>query len=653
MLSRCNIIIVILFLFLFSTSYSQNLYKFQDFGIKTNKFGEIEKTVLTSHQKDTIAIGIITIDDYYEDIAVYYKTFGEIRLYKNNCNGTYSFMRSIEAGVDVKSISLDIDSEKEKMFAMPLCNMVIRYKDDRIINRSNTYLNNVNNRKSKAPLKNILDEPRAFFWDISYIKQWQSTISGENMWDAITTGDIDRDGKVETVFTFYPTGDTAPYPTLYAPTTMVVFECIGGSNYRVDWDTLLVNGGRNTFKQVVDIDGDGNREFFGTCWDRINNKISAGIWECYGEGKYKWRVTSFDSYYTIEVKESKKLVFALYTSWGRSSTTCRWLYSMKTDYSYQFTPVVWAGNNFTGNAYTFNVGDIDEDGKLELILGTSQGSTGWFKYLDSTGGGISGYELKTAVLNEPLTAGWTKIKDFDGDNFDEMIIAGPGLGTGTLGVLKHTGSPGENSFYAPWWDSAGIANGPNLGIDTGTSDNNFCVLYPADYGSIPKELQRTHIFRRNGIYSFVRISYWTCDSLAFLGARFYDMNNNGKQNIMAPITRDPSPEPNCYLTDYEQFGTIGINTISTIVPSEYKLEQNFPNPFNPTTKIKYHLKNNCNIILKIYDILGKELSTLINEKQSPGTYEVTFDGKNLSSGVYFYRIQAGDFMQVKRMVLIK
>ncbi len=653
MLSKCNIPVVILFLFFFSTSYSQNLFKLQDFGLKVNKLGEIEKNSLTQKQKDTIAIGIITTDDYFEDIAIYYNTLREIRLYKNNGNGTYSFIRCIEADADVKSISLEIDREKEKMFAMPLCDMEIKYKDGRLENRSNAYLNNLNNRKSKTPLKNFLDEPRVFMWDISYIKQWQSEVSGDPLWYAVSTGDFDRDGKNEAVFTFYPIGDTFPYPTLYAPTTMVVFECIGGSSYRIDWDTLLVNGGRNMFIQMVDIDKDGNKEFFGTCWDRINNKISAGVWECYGEGKYKWRITSFDGYYTIEVKESQQLVYALYTNWDRNSTTCRWRYSMKSDYAYQFVPLVWAGDNFIGNAYSFNVGDIDEDGRQEIVLTTTQGSTGWFKYLDSTGGGQTGYELKTAILNEPL-AGWVKMKDFDGDGFDEMLMAGPGLGTGSLGVLKHTGSPGQNSFYAPWWDTAGIANGPNLDIDTGYIDNIYCILFPSVYYSIIyKDMQRTHLYRRIGTYSFTRALFFTLDSVGFLGAKFFDINKNGKMNIITSLTKTPYPEANCFLTDYEQFGTIGVNTIGNTIPREFKLEQNYPNPFNPNTIIKFQIKDSRFVTIKVYDILGREITTLINEKKSPGIYEVSFDGSNFASGVYFYRIQAGDFVRVKRMVLIK
>jgi hypothetical protein len=86
---------------------------------------------------------------------------------------------------------------------------------------------------------------------------------------------------------------------------------------------------------------------------------------------------------------------------------------------------------------------------------------------------------------------------------------------------------------------------------------------------------------------------------------------------------------------------------------KYELSQNYPNPFNPITNIKYQIQKTGQVTLKIYDITGREIKTLVNEIKNPGSYIVTFNGTELASGVYFYRIQAGDFVQVKKMVLIK
>jgi hypothetical protein len=90
-----------------------------------------------------------------------------------------------------------------------------------------------------------------------------------------------------------------------------------------------------------------------------------------------------------------------------------------------------------------------------------------------------------------------------------------------------------------------------------------------------------------------------------------------------------------------------------VLPHTYNLYQNFPNPFNPTTTIQYRIGQVDNVVLKIYNILGQEVKTLVNEVQHPGTYRVAFDASTLASGIYFYRLEAGNFIEIKKMVFIK
>jgi len=98
---------------------------------------------------------------------------------------------------------------------------------------------------------------------------------------------------------------------------------------------------------------------------------------------------------------------------------------------------------------------------------------------------------------------------------------------------------------------------------------------------------------------------------------------------------------------------IGIELISSEVPNKYNLYQNYPNPFNPTTKIKYQIAKSSDVKLIIYDITGKEVDILVNEKQSLGIYEVDFNGSNCASGVYFYKLETETFSETKKMVLVK
>jgi hypothetical protein len=83
------------------------------------------------------------------------------------------------------------------------------------------------------------------------------------------------------------------------------------------------------------------------------------------------------------------------------------------------------------------------------------------------------------------------------------------------------------------------------------------------------------------------------------------------------------------------------------------LEQNYPNPFNPVTTINYSISGNGFVSLKIYDVLGKEVAVLVNKKKDAGKYTIEFNGSNFASGVYFYKLESGSFIQTKRMVLIK
>ena len=90
-----------------------------------------------------------------------------------------------------------------------------------------------------------------------------------------------------------------------------------------------------------------------------------------------------------------------------------------------------------------------------------------------------------------------------------------------------------------------------------------------------------------------------------------------------------------------------------IVPEEFVLYQNYPNPFNPVTKITYQISKESKVVIKVYDILGTEAVTLVNETKNPGYYEVEFNGINLTSGTYIYRMTAGDFVEVKKMILLR
>jgi|GEM_PF-4016626 len=97
----------------------------------------------------------------------------------------------------------------------------------------------------------------------------------------------------------------------------------------------------------------------------------------------------------------------------------------------------------------------------------------------------------------------------------------------------------------------------------------------------------------------------------------------------------------------------GLNEIHSPMSQKFILDQNYPNPFNPTTQIQYSIPQANFVSLKVYNLLGEEMATLISKEQQPGSYEVTFNGNKLSSGVYFYSLKAGSFVQTKKLILMK
>jgi hypothetical protein len=98
---------------------------------------------------------------------------------------------------------------------------------------------------------------------------------------------------------------------------------------------------------------------------------------------------------------------------------------------------------------------------------------------------------------------------------------------------------------------------------------------------------------------------------------------------------------------------VSIPSISTEIPSSFSLSQNYPNPFNPMTNVKFSIINSGDVKFVVYDIQGREVQTLVNERLQPGTYETTFDGSALSSGVYYYKLISGNYAFTKKMVLLK
>ncbi|NUM63620.1 MAG: T9SS type A sorting domain-containing protein [Ignavibacteriaceae bacterium] len=107
------------------------------------------------------------------------------------------------------------------------------------------------------------------------------------------------------------------------------------------------------------------------------------------------------------------------------------------------------------------------------------------------------------------------------------------------------------------------------------------------------------------------------------------------------------------------FSVLGASSVSgvddeiNIIPEDYVLYQSYPNPFNPSTTIKYSVPNDDNVSLKVFDILGREVELLVDEYKNAGTYSIEFNASRFASGVYFYQLQSGRFIETKKMILLR
>lgn len=211
-----------------------------------------------------------------------------------------------------------------------------------------------------------------------------------------------------------------------------------------------------------------------------------------------------------------------------------------------------------------------------------------------------------------------------------------------------TPKPGRRVLAQPMHDTS-VVNPPNLGESEESvkiaSDGSVAAFIPAHRAMT---WQLTNPEKK----AIVRERYWITFQPGEIRTCASCHGINKKDQSAAPVPQN-KPEALRDILKFWKSVLTGIKSASKTLPQEFALEQNFPNPFNPTTTIKYQLPATTFVSLKIYDVLGREVATLVNEEKEAGYYSEQFNAAKLSSGIYFVRLQSGAKVFLKKMMLLK
>jgi photosystem II stability/assembly factor-like uncharacterized protein len=256
-------------------------------------------------------------------------------------------------------------------------------------------------------------------------------------------------------------------------------------------------------------------------------------------------------------------------------------------------PYIWFGTNNTKIYFSSNNG---ANWITQITTGEANSFSIWFHPLMQNGQGLFGGANLFQTTNNGIN--WTALTS---------------MGSGSFGGITSTPLLTSDNLVQPVW----YVRSSNLIYYSA----NFGANWSIDYTNPATTTSYRHI------------------SMAYPGRGIWVVGTLGKITYHMPL--------------------MGIGKIGSEIPVNYNLHQNYPNPFNPATKIKFDIQKSVvnsqysEVTLKVFDILGKEIQTLVNEQLQPGTYEVTFEASQLTSGVYLYKLMTDGFSETKRMLLIK
>jgi len=279
------------------------------------------------------------------------------------------------------------------------------------------------------------------------------------------------------------------------------------------------------------------------------------------------------------------------------------------------------------NSFGCNWGDYDNDGDLDLFVANNYNQK---NSLYKNNGGDNFIKITTdIVVNEISSSVGASWGDYSNDGKLDLFVVNQGYGTSAQNDFLY-----KNISAHPFYIIIKLFGG-GIGTRIKIRIGNYVAIREVSGGNScsSQDMPWVHF----------GLGFLGDNPLATIDSLIVDWHD-GHREVLTNVSINQV---------LEFHGIISVQQISSEVPSKYSLHQNYPNPFNPSTTIDYTLVKNSYVKLIIYDLSGKEVSLLVNEVQSHGIYRVEFDASKLSSGVYFYKLEAEEFTDTKKMILVK
>jgi hypothetical protein len=309
-------------------------------------------------------------------------------------------------------------------------------------------------------------------------------------------------------------------------------------------------------------------------------------------------------------------------------------------------PIISSGYN-----YAPAFGDLDGDGKKDMVLGSFfQGKLRYFRNTGTLANPI--FTFQASQLDTFITgisqSSTPALVDIDNDGKLDLFV---GHWDGKVSYYHNNGTAAVFNFVlvSSFYNSIDVGDESNLCFTDIDHDGDLDMFIGRRDGRIT--FYRNIGTPSNPNFSLVTNNYENIYVYSNSVPAFVDIDNDTDKDLFLGNIKG-----GLYYFDNRE--VIGIKPISSEVPESFKLYQNYPNPFNPVTKIRFDIPysfehRTSNIELKIYDVLGRQIAVPVKELLKPGTYEITWDAANFSSGIYFYTLMSGNFTDARKMLLMK